>query len=58
MPKENLLGNDADGFKTFLRTLTGGRISIGALSVGTAEGAFEAALEYSQEREAFGLHIY
>ncbi|MCH7732374.1 MAG: acyl-CoA dehydrogenase family protein [Candidatus Marinimicrobia bacterium] len=58
IPKENLLGNDADGFKTFLRTLTGGRISIGALSVGTAEGAFEAALKYSQEREAFGLPIY
>ncbi|MCH8011262.1 MAG: acyl-CoA dehydrogenase family protein [Candidatus Marinimicrobia bacterium] len=58
IPEENLLGNDADGFKTFLRTLTGGRISIGALSVGTAEGAFEAALKYSQEREAFGLPIY
>lgn len=58
IPEENLLGNRAAGFKTFLRTLTGGRISVGALSVGTAEGAFEAALKYSQEREAFGLPIY
>ncbi|MFQ6615867.1 MAG: acyl-CoA dehydrogenase family protein [Fidelibacterota bacterium] len=58
IPKENLLGEPADGFKTFLRTLTGGRISVGALSVGTAQGAYEAALKYSREREAFGRPIH
>ena len=58
IPKENLLGKPAEGFKTFLKTLTGGRISVGALSVGTAEGAYEAALKYAQEREAFGKPIY
>ncbi len=58
IPKENLLGKPADGFKTFLKTLTGGRISVGALSVGTAEGAYEAALKYSIEREAFGKPIH
>jgi len=58
IPKENLLGSPAEGLKTFLTTLTGGRISVGALSVGTAEGAYEAALKWSQEREAFGKPIY
>lgn len=58
IPKENLLGSPAEGLKTFLTTLTGGRISVGALSVGTAEGAYEAALKWAQEREAFGKPIY
>ena len=58
IPQENLLGSPADGFKTFLKTLTGGRISVGALSVGTAEGAYEAALKYSTERKAFGKPIH
>ena len=44
-------------FKLFLNTLTGGRISIAALSLGTAIGAYEKALEYSKEREAFGKSI-
>ncbi|MDP6593432.1 MAG: acyl-CoA dehydrogenase family protein [Candidatus Marinimicrobia bacterium] len=56
--KDNLLGSPKEGFKTFLKTLTGGRISVGALSVGTAEGAYEAALKYSHEREAFGKQIH
>ncbi|MBA65236.1 MAG: acyl-CoA dehydrogenase [Candidatus Marinimicrobia bacterium] len=45
------------GFKAFLKTLTSGRISIGALSVGTATGAYEKALIYSQDRIAFGKSI-
>ncbi|HDY75696.1 MAG TPA: acyl-CoA dehydrogenase [Candidatus Marinimicrobia bacterium] len=58
VPKEDLLGQPADGFKTFLKTLTGGRISVAALSVGTAEGAYQKALHYSTERKAFGKEIY
>ena len=46
-----------DGFKTFMKTLTSGRVSIGALSVGTAVGAYERALAYSTERSAFGKPI-
>jgi alkylation response protein AidB-like acyl-CoA dehydrogenase len=57
VPAENILGNPAQGFKQFLRTLTGGRITIGALSLGTAQGGYDAALRYSQEREAFGKAI-
>ncbi|NOZ08171.1 MAG: acyl-CoA dehydrogenase, partial [FCB group bacterium] len=57
IPKENLLGSPSGGFKQFLKTLTGGRITIGALSLGTAQGGYEAALQYSQEREAFGKPI-
>jgi len=55
--KENVLGNPSKGFKQFLRTLTGGRITIGALALGTAQGAYERALKYSCEREAFGKQI-
>lgn len=58
VPAANLLGNPAGGFKTFMKTLIGGRISIGALSVGTAEGAYLKALQYSTEREAFGKPIH
>ncbi len=57
IPAENLIGTPEDGFKTFLKTLTGGRISIGALSVGTAQGAYMKALNYACEREAFGKKI-
>lgn len=57
VPKENLLGDPNKGFKQFLYTLDGGRISIGALSVGIAQAAFEAALKYSQERVQFGHTI-
>ena len=56
--KENLLGQPAEGFKTFLKTLTGGRISVAALSCGTAEGAYQKALDYANERKAFGKEIY
>ena len=51
---EAMLGNVTDGFKTFLKTLTSGRISLAALAVGTALGAYKKALQYATEREAFG----
>ncbi|RMF09785.1 MAG: acyl-CoA dehydrogenase [Candidatus Neomarinimicrobiota bacterium] len=57
VPEEALMGSPATGFKTFLQTLTGGRISVAALAVGTAEGAYEKALRYSTERQAFGRPI-
>ena len=56
--KENILGKPGKGFKQFLQTLTGGRISISALAIGTAEGAYERALKYSTERDAFGKKIH
>jgi len=58
IPAENMIGDPSGGFKTFLKTLVGGRIAIAALAVGTAEGAYERALKYSTEREAFGKPIY
>jgi len=57
VPKENLLGQQGQGFKQFLITLDGGRISIGAMAVGLAQGAFEAAVKYSKERVQFGQPI-
>ena len=56
--KENILGTPGKGFKQFLQTLTGGRISISALAIGTAEGAYERALKYAKERDAFGKKIH
>ena len=58
IPKSSVLGKPSKGFKQFLKTLTGGRITIGALGIGTAQGAFARALAYSQEREAFGKSIH
>ena len=58
LPDEQRLGDPVDGFRTFMKTLVGGRISVGALSCGTAEGAYTAALNYSHEREAFGKPIH
>lgn len=57
VPTENLLGDPQKGFKQFLYTLDGGRISIAALSVGIAQGAFDAALKYAKERKQFGQSI-
>ncbi len=54
VPKENLLGVEGNGFKQFLATLDGGRIGIGAMAVGIAQGAYEKALQYAQERKQFG----
>ena len=55
--KDNMLGQEGDGFVQSLKLLDGGRISIGALSLGIAKGAYEAALKYSKEREQFGKPI-
>ncbi|TWR26422.1 acyl-CoA dehydrogenase [Mucilaginibacter pallidiroseus] len=57
VPKENLLGNEGDGFAQAMKILDGGRISIAALSLGIAKGAFEAAVNYSKERHQFGQPI-
>ena len=57
IPKENLIGVVGEGFKQAMQILDGGRISIGALSLGIAKGAYEAALKYSKEREQFGQPI-
>jgi alkylation response protein AidB-like acyl-CoA dehydrogenase len=54
---ENLLGKEGDGFIDAMRVLDGGRISIAALSLGIAEGAYEAALKYSKQRKQFGKAI-
>jgi alkylation response protein AidB-like acyl-CoA dehydrogenase len=53
----NLLGDEGEGFINCLEILDGGRISIAALAVGMAQGAFEAALKYSKQREQFGQPI-
>jgi hypothetical protein len=58
IPAEAMLGTPESGFKTFMRTLASGRISIGALSIGTALGAYEKALKYSKERYAFNRPIH
>lgn len=55
--KDNILGNVGDGFIQAMKILDGGRISIAALSLGIANGAYEAALKYSKEREQFGKPI-
>lgn len=55
--KSAILGNVGEGFKQSMKVLDGGRISIAALSIGIAKGAYDAALKYSQEREQFGKPI-
>ena len=57
VPAANLLGKRGDGFKTFLKILDGGRISIGALAVGLAQAALDASIPYAQTREQFGRPI-
>ena len=57
VPAENMLGEPTGGFKTFMKTLAGGRISIGALALGVAQGAYEHALSYSKVRQQFGQPI-
>jgi alkylation response protein AidB-like acyl-CoA dehydrogenase len=57
IPAENLLGKEGDGFIDAMQVLDGGRISIAALSLGMAEGAYEAALKYSKQRKQFGKAI-
>jgi alkylation response protein AidB-like acyl-CoA dehydrogenase len=57
VPSENILGNVGDGFVQAMKVLDGGRISIGALSLGIAKGAYYSALQYSKERVQFGKPI-
>ncbi|MBI3004557.1 MAG: acyl-CoA dehydrogenase family protein [Ignavibacteriales bacterium] len=54
VPKDNLLGSEGEGFKQALAVLDGGRVGIAALSVGLAQGALDAAVKYSKERQQFG----
>jgi len=58
VPKENRVGEDGFGFKFAMKTLSGGRIGIAAQALGIASGAYELALAYSKERQAFGKPIH
>lgn len=55
--KDQLIGEEGEGFVQAMKVLDGGRISIGALGLGIAQGAFKAAVKYSKEREQFGKPI-
>lgn len=57
VPKENRIGDDGFGFKFAMNTLNGGRIGIAAQALGIAAGAYELAVKYAKEREAFGKAI-
>lgn len=57
LPNSNLIGEPGQGFIQAMKVLDGGRISIAALAVGTAQGAYEAAVKYSKERHQFGRSI-
>jgi short-chain 2-methylacyl-CoA dehydrogenase len=57
VPRENLLGKQGDGFHQMLATLDGGRLSIGAMGLGCAQGAFDLAMNYASERVQFGKPI-
>jgi short/branched chain acyl-CoA dehydrogenase len=57
LPQDAILGNPGDGFKQMLATLDGGRLSIGAMGLGCAQGAYEAALRYAKQRFQFGRPI-
>jgi short-chain 2-methylacyl-CoA dehydrogenase len=57
VPEENLLGPRGEGFQQFLQILDGGRISVAAMGVGLAQGAYDLAFAYAQERKQFGKPI-
>jgi len=57
VPQSNLLGNRGDGMKIMLSTLDGGRLSIAAIGLGLAQGAFEMAVDYSKKRKQFGKSL-
>jgi alkylation response protein AidB-like acyl-CoA dehydrogenase len=57
LPRENLLGQEGGGFKQFMQTLDGGRISIGAMSLGIAQASLDASVRYAVERRQFGRSI-
>jgi len=58
VPTGNRLGEEGEGFTNFMQTLDAGRIGVAALSLGLAEGAFDTALRYANEREQFGKKIW
>ncbi len=58
VPDSNRLGEEGEGFKNFMKTLDAGRIGIAALSLGLAQGAFDVAMAYTNEREQFGQKIF
>lgn len=57
VPAENLIGEEGQGYKQALQILDGGRIAIAALSVGIAQGAFDASVKYAKERKQFGKFL-
>ncbi len=57
IPNQDQLGQTGSGFKQFMTTLDGGRISIGSMALGLAQGAYESALKYAKHREQFGQPI-
>ena len=57
IPEENLIGEEGEGFVQAMKVLDGGRISIAALSLGVAYGAYDASKKYAKEREQFGKPI-
>ena len=57
IPHENLLGKEGEGSKIMLSSLDGGRLSIAAMGLGLAQGAYEMALQYAKERKQFGKEI-
>ena len=57
VPEKNILGKPGDGFHQMLKTLDGGRLSIGAMGLGGAQGSYEMALKYARGREQFGQPI-
>lgn len=58
IPRDNLLGGEGDGFRIFMETLDGGRISIGALALGIAQGALDAAIGFSRASKRSGKPLY
>ncbi len=58
IPKDNLLGKEGDGFKIFMATLDGGRISIGALALGIAQGALDASIKFVKSNKKSGKPLY
>ena len=58
IPKENLLGKEGEGFKVFMQTLDGGRISIGALALGIAQGALDACIKFAKSNSIKGRPLY
>lgn len=57
VPDDDLLGKTGEGFKQFMKTLDGGRVSIAAMALGLAQGAYDVALKYAKHRQQFGKSI-